>query len=142
MASWLVTQDERWAAAVPCSPITNWYSQHFTSNIPYFDSYFLDADVAQPGSRYYSRSPVLQVSRVRTPCLNMAGALDRCTPATQAQEFHQDLLGAGVESQLVVYPNEGHGVRAFPTLIDFCCRVLDWFQRHMPAHPDEDAGGT
>ena len=133
MSSWLVTQDQRWAAAVPVSPVTDWYSQHFTSNIPYFDQLFLDADETDPGSRFHSRSPVLQAARVTTPCLNVAGALDRCTPPTQAQEFHQALLEHGVTSQLVVYPQEGHGVRAFPALIDFCARVLDWFQEHMPA---------
>ncbi|MFN2538605.1 MAG: alpha/beta hydrolase family protein, partial [Mycobacteriales bacterium] len=132
MSSWLVTQDQRWAAAVPISPVTDWYSQHFSSNIPYFDQLFLAADETEPGSRFHSRSPVMQASRVTTPCLNVAGALDRCTPPTQAQEFHQALLEHGVESQLVIYPLEGHGVRAFPALNDFCTRLLDWFERHMP----------
>ena len=133
MSSWLVTQDQRWAAAVPVSPVTNWYSQHFTSNIPYFDALFLDGDPEVPGDKFHSRSPVAHASKVTTPCLNVAGALDRCTPPTQAQEFHQALLEHGVESQLVIYPQEGHGVRAFPALTDFCARVLDWFQTHMPA---------
>ena len=133
MSSWLVTQDQRWAAAVPVSPVTNWYSQHFTSNIPYFDALFLDGDPEVPGDKFHSRSPVAHASKVTTPCLNVAGALDRCTPPTQAQEFHQALLEHGVASQLAIYPQEGHGVRAFPALTDFCARVLDWFQTHMPA---------
>ncbi len=33
----------------------------------------------------------------------------------------------------VIYPEEGHGVRNFPAVIDFCARALDWFQRFMPA---------
>ena len=136
MSSWLVTQDSRWAAAVPVSPVTNWYSQHSTSNIPYFDQIFLDSDPADPGGRHHSRSPVMAAHRASTPCLNIAGALDRCTPATQAQEFHQALLEHGVESQLVVYPQEGHGVRSFPALIDFCTRVVDWFGSHMPARTE------
>ena len=133
MSSWLVTQDARWAAAVPLSPVTDWYSQHFTSNIPYFDALFLDGDPESPGDNFHARSPVLQASKVRTPCLNVAGALDRCTPPTQAREFHQALLEHGVESELVIYPQEGHGVRAFPAQIDLCTRVVSWFQRHMPA---------
>lgn len=131
MSAWLVTQDQRWAAAVPTSPVVNWYSQHFTSNIPHFDTMFLNGQPQQPGSRYHRRSPVLHADRVRTPCLNVAGALDRCAPPTQAQEFHQALLERGVRSALAVYPQEGHGVRAFPALIDYCARVLDWFDQHM-----------
>lgn len=133
MSSWLVTQDQRWAAAIPSSPVTNWYSQHFTTNIPFFDALFLDGNPEVPGDKFHSRSPVAFASKVRTPCLNIAGALDRCTPPTQAREFHQALLEHGVESMLAIYPQEGHGVRAFPALIDYCARTLDWFQRHMPA---------
>lgn len=135
MSAWLVTQDSRWAAAMPTSPVTDWYSQHFTSNIGHFDALFLAGDPEKPGDNFHARSPVLHASSVRTPCLNVAGALDRCTPPTQAQEFHQALLEFGVESELVIYPQEGHGVRAFPALIDYCTRVLDWFERHMPAQP-------
>jgi dipeptidyl aminopeptidase/acylaminoacyl peptidase len=131
MSAWLVTQDQRWAAAVPTSPVTNWYSQHFTSNIPYFDALFLDGNPELPGDKFHLRSPVAHASKVRTPCLNVAGALDRCTPPTQAQEFHQALLEHGVESTLAIYPQEGHGVRAFPALIDYGTRVLDFFNKHM-----------
>ncbi len=133
MASWLVTQDQRFAAAVPVSPITDWYSQSFTSNVSGWGTDFLQADPEQPGTTAHTRSPVLHASKVRTPCLNVAGANDRCTPPGQAREFHQALLAHGVESVLAVYPQEGHGVRAYPATIDFLARVLSWFHRHMPA---------
>jgi dipeptidyl aminopeptidase/acylaminoacyl peptidase len=73
----------------------------------------------------------VHASKVRTPCLNIAGALDRCTPPTQAQEFHQALLEHDIESALAIYPEEGHGIRAFPAVIDYTTRVLDWFEAHM-----------
>ena len=131
MASWLVTQDQRFAAAVPQSPVTNWYSQHFTSNIGHFDKLFLDGDPELPGDKFHTRSPVAHASKVTTPCLNITGALDRCTPPTQALEFHNALLEHGVTSTLVVYPQEGHGVRAFPTQIDQTTRILDFFGEHL-----------
>jgi dipeptidyl aminopeptidase/acylaminoacyl peptidase len=96
---------------------------------------FLDADPERPDTTFHSRSPVLAASRARTPCLTVAGALDRCTPPGQAQEFHQALRANGVESVLAVYPEEGHGVKAFPALTDFLTRVVMWFERHMPPGP-------
>ncbi|OUZ12412.1 S9 family peptidase [Aeromicrobium sp. PE09-221] len=135
MSSWLVTQDQRFAAAVPISPVTDWYSQSFTSNIAGWGNAFLRSDPEVPGSLAHTRSPVLQASKVRTPCLNVAGALDRCTPPTQAREFHQALTGHGVDSALAIYPQEGHGVRAYPAMIDFLTRVVQWFDTYMPVEP-------
>lgn len=133
MSAWLVTQDQRWAAAVPTAPVVDWYSLHYTTNISFFDALFLASDPEEPGNKFHLRSPAMHASNARTPCLMIAGALDRCTPPTQAQEFHQALLQHGVESSLVIYPHEGHGVRNFPAIIDYCTRTVEWFQRHMPA---------
>ena len=36
MTSWLVTQDDRFAAAVALSPHTNQISEHLLGNIPHF----------------------------------------------------------------------------------------------------------
>ncbi|KZB80238.1 hypothetical protein AVL48_14210 [Amycolatopsis regifaucium] len=133
MSSWLVTQDSRFAAAVPISPVTDWYSQRFMSNIASWGDRFLDGDPETPGTLVHTRSPVLHASKVRTPCLNVAGALDRATPSGQAREFHQALRANGVPSALVIYPEEGHGVRAYPAQIDLLARVLRWFERYLPA---------
>jgi dipeptidyl aminopeptidase/acylaminoacyl peptidase len=133
LTCWLATQDQRWAAAVAVAPVTDWYSQHYTSNISHFDRHFLGADPTEPAGLFHQRSPVLHAHRVRTPFLLVAGGLDRCTPPTQAQEFHQALAEHGVLSRLAVYPQEGHGVRSFPAVIDFTARVLEWFTRHMPS---------
>ncbi len=70
--------------------------------------------------------------QVKTPVLNVCGALDRCSPPTQAQEFHNALVEHGAKSVLVTYPEEGHGVRGLPAMIDYSARVVDWFTRHMP----------
>jgi dipeptidyl aminopeptidase/acylaminoacyl peptidase len=127
MSSWLVTQDSRFAAAAPVSPVINWYSQHGTSQIPWFDAYFLEDSPANPTGRFYSRSPGMFVDRVRTPCLILAGALDKNTPPTQALEFHQGLLEHGQESVLVVYPKDGHSLRGYPAYLDTAARILTWF---------------
>lgn len=133
MSSWLITQDQRFAAAVPIAPVINWYSQHHTSNIGFFDAIFLDDDPYAATGRYHDRSPVMHAGNARTPTLLVAGARDRCTPPTQAVEFHNALRENGVETELVIYPEEGHGVRNLPARIDFATRLLTWFQRHMPA---------
>lgn len=69
-------------------------------------------------------------SRVRTPTLQLTGALDQNTPPTQALEFHRSLLEHGVESVLVTYPTAGHGIRSFPEVLDATARYVGWFLKY------------
>jgi dipeptidyl aminopeptidase/acylaminoacyl peptidase len=134
MSAWLVTQDQRFKAAVAGSPVTQWYSFTFTTNIPRWGLWFLDnADPEETGNQVHTRSPVLHASKARTPTLLTAGAKDRCTPAGQAREFYQALVGHGVDAEMVVYPGEGHGVSRFPAITDYLTRLVTWFERYMPA---------
>lgn len=131
MSAWLITQDRRFAAAIPMAPITNWVSQHLTTNIPSFDPVYLDSKFNDAAGKHFSRSPVMFAHRVRTPALIVCGALDRCSPPGQAQEFHNALLLNGATSTLLTYPQEGHGIRGLPAAIDLSARVVDWLTRHM-----------
>ena len=137
MSAWLITQDQRLAAAVVTAPITDWQSFGHTSNIPSFAEIFLGAS---PSTREGTLpSPVRYADRVRTPTLTVVGALDRCTPPSQGEQFHRALLRHGrVESVLVAYPNVAHGPRRRPESIDSAARMLGWFSQHMPARSPDD----
>jgi dipeptidyl aminopeptidase/acylaminoacyl peptidase len=135
ISAWLITQDPRFAAAVPISCVSNFYSQHRTSQIPYFDELFLNASASEPGGKFFERSPVMHAARVRTPTLQLTGALDQNTPPTQALEFHRSLLENGVRSVLVTYPTAGHGIRSFPEVIDATTRYVSWLVDHFQRAP-------
>lgn len=133
MTCWLVTQDTRFAAAVAVAPVTNWVSGRLTATVPSCCDILMLERMDNPEGRFFTRSPVFFAERVKTPTLSICGALDRITPAGQAREFHAALQLAGVESMLVTYPLEGHGIRQMPASFDFTARVVDWFRAHMPA---------
>lgn len=130
MTAWLVTQSDRFSAAVAISPVTNWYSQHHASNIGHWDQLFLCDDPTAAGE-YFKRSPIMFAANATTPTLLTAGEQDRCTPPGQAIEFYGALEAAGVAAELAIYPEEGHGVDNFPAVIDSCTRCLRWFERHL-----------
>ncbi|KAH8820217.1 acylaminoacyl-peptidase [Xylogone sp. PMI_703] len=131
MSAWLITQSDRFAAAVPSSPVTDWVSLHTTCNNGSFDQDFLQENPYSRNGLYFSRSPLNFAGRYPTPVLQIAGELDRCTPATQAIQYHNALIEHGVTSVVAVYPGEGHGVKAFPAVVDYCSRVLSWFRDYM-----------
>lgn len=131
LAAWLPTQYPHFAASVPISAITDWFSNYNTSNIGYFDELFFQSSPRTPGGVYHSRSPVMFAGKHKTPFLQIAGRLDRCVHPSQAEEYHKALTDAGVKSVLAMYPQEGHGVRQDAAYLDLCTRVIAWFDDHM-----------
>ncbi len=128
-SAWLTTLTDRFAASIPISPISDWYLQLLSSNER---SRLLDDKPYDPDGLYVRRSPLRYVHRCHTPTLQLVGTADQCTPPAQAHYYHTALLEHGVKSCIVEYPQEGHGVREFPALIDACCRMQSWFDNYMP----------
>jgi dipeptidyl aminopeptidase/acylaminoacyl peptidase len=132
MSCWLPVVDQRFKAAVAISPVTDYYSQHWNSNIGAWDSWFLGGRPEDGAEQYRARSPVFFADRVTTPTLLTAGTEDRCTPPGQAMEFYRALHARGVPVEVTIYPGEGHGVRKFPAYLDLVTRSTAWFERFMP----------
>jgi dipeptidyl aminopeptidase/acylaminoacyl peptidase len=133
MSCWLPVVDQRFRASVAISPVSDYYSQHWNSNIGSWDSWFLGGKPEDGAAHYRERSPVFFADRVETPTLLTAGTEDRCTPPGQAMEFYRALREHGVPVEVAIYPGEGHGVRTFPAFLDLVTRSTAWFERFMPA---------
>ena len=131
MACWAVTQTDRFAASLPMAVVTDWVSFHSTTNIGQFDRLYLQADPYDAHGDYTRRSPVYHAHKSKTPTLIFHGEDDLCTPLSQAVEFHNALVAAGCETELVVYPREGHGWTERGHQIDSWNRMRDWLARHV-----------
>jgi dipeptidyl aminopeptidase/acylaminoacyl peptidase len=135
LGAWLIGQDQRFTGAVISAPMTNYISQHLLSNISHYVELFLQDDYKNLDGKYMQRSPIIYAHQVNTPTLSLCGALDRCTPAAEATQFHNALLENGVKSVLVNYPLEGHGIKGIPAMLDYSARIFTWLTQHMQA-PD------
>lgn len=133
MSAWLPTQSERFAAAIPMSPVGNWYSQHRTTQIPEFDEIMLDASPWAEAGAYFERSPAFFKHRKKVPTLVMAGGIDRSTPPSQAEECYFAAVRSGSPAELVIYPNAGHSMRSYPEYLDSAARILWWLDKYV--HP-------
>lgn len=132
MAAWIPTRDARFKASVAVSPVTDWWSERFDSSLGAWVGDFLGGQPHDVPDEYTGRSPVLGVAAVTTPVLLTAGRHDRATPVGQAVEFYRALRERGVPTEVVVYPQEGHGVSAFPAVLDLMTRTVAWFERFLP----------
>jgi dipeptidyl aminopeptidase/acylaminoacyl peptidase len=131
MACWAVTQTDRFAAALPFAVVTDWVSFHFTTNIGQFDRLYLQADPYDASGDYTRRSPLYHAAKCKTPTLIVHGEDDLCTPLGQALEFHNALVEAGCETELVVFPREGHGWSERGHQVEAWNRIRVWLARHL-----------
>jgi dipeptidyl aminopeptidase/acylaminoacyl peptidase len=133
MSAWIPCLTQMFKAGVSRSPCTDWVLMYLTSNIGEFVRIFVDGDPSDPDSQYRTRSPLQQADRIRTPLLFTAGLRDLACPPSQAHTMYSALVQRGVDAGLVVYPEEGHDVKRHEALIDQCARLVEWFERYLPA---------
>ncbi len=80
----------------------------------------------------YARwSPNMFVKNFNTPTLVTCGELDFRVPYTQSLELYTALQRNGVESKLVVFPDEGHWILKPQNSAFWYHTVLDWFDKHL-----------
>lgn len=131
MTMWTVTQTNRFRAAVAGAGLANWQS-YYGENlidrwmIPYFGASVYD----NPGV-YAKSSPITFIKQVKTPTLVVVGERDAECPAPQSFEFWHALKTLGVETQLVVYPGEGHAFHEPKNRSDVLRRTLAWFDENL-----------
>jgi len=80
----------------------------------------------------YARwSPNMFVRNFKTPTLVTAGELDFRVPYTQSLELFTALQRNGVESKLILFPDEGHWILKPQNSAFWYHTVLDWFDKHL-----------
>ncbi len=85
----------------------------------------------QPEARaiYERMSPFNRVDRVVTPTLILGGEEDWNVPIINSEQLFLALKRLGVPTELVVYPDEHHGIARPSYQRDRYTRYLDWFER-------------
>jgi dipeptidyl aminopeptidase/acylaminoacyl peptidase len=128
-----VTQTTRFKAAVAGAGISDWKSYYGENSIDQWMVPFFGKTVYDDAGIYAKSSAIEYIKNVKTPTLVVVGDRDGECPAPQSFEFWHALRAEGVKTQLVVYPNEGHGFRDPAHRRDVLERALYWFETEMPA---------
>jgi dipeptidyl aminopeptidase/acylaminoacyl peptidase len=131
MAMWAVTQTQRFRAAVAGAGLSNFQSYYGENRIDQWLIPFFGASVYDDPAVYWRSSPIAFIKNAKTPTLVLVGERDAECPAPQSREFWHALKTLGVETELVIYPNEGHAIVEPEHQRDIVRRSLDWFDRHM-----------
>ena len=130
MAAWAVTQTTRFKAAVSGAPVIDMASEFGTENGSAYDEWFYGTPYEQLDG-FIKSSPITFVKNVKTPTLLLQGEDDTTDPIGQSQQFYRGLKRYGVESDLVLYPREPHGLREEKHLIDRLTRIIGWYDKYL-----------
>jgi dipeptidyl aminopeptidase/acylaminoacyl peptidase len=137
MAAWAVTQTQRFKAAVSGAPVIDMASEFGTENGPAYDEWFYGTPYEKDTlDGVIKSSPITFVRNAKTPTLLLQGEDDTTDPIGQSQQFYRGLKRYGVESDLVLYPREPHGLREEQHLLDRLTRIVAWYDKYLkPAPP-------
>ena len=131
MTEYAITHTTRFKAAVAQAGHSDFFSLYGTSDIR------AGMRIFTPESPYYNRkkydeaSPITLIRNCRTPTLLIHGINDRGVPVGQAYEFYTGLKDVGVETEMIVYPREGHSLQEYSHQLDMQKRVIAWFDKHL-----------
>jgi dipeptidyl aminopeptidase/acylaminoacyl peptidase len=133
MTNWVITQTNRFKAAVSMASVSNLVSFYATSLYQdlvhaEFNGFPWDAENF---TLLWKWSPLAHVKHVTTPTLFIHGELDNDVHITQAEEMFTAMRRRGIEAALARYPREGHGFREPKHILDRTERTLAWFDRFL-----------
>jgi len=85
--------------------------------------------------------PFFQADRIKTPTLFLGGDRDFNVPLAGGEQMYQALKSQNIETQLVIYPGQFHGISLPSYQRDRLERYLAWYDKHLkpaktnPAEP-------
>ena len=130
MTQWAIGHSQRFRAAVSGQGVFDQAAEFGTENGPADDEWAFGLPWEHP-EVFARNSPASSIRFARTSTLIVHGEDDRTNPVGQSMALYRALKHYGVESQLIIYPGEGHLPHQEKHQIDILRRMLDWYDRHL-----------
>ncbi|MBX7208135.1 MAG: S9 family peptidase [Verrucomicrobiaceae bacterium] len=130
MTSWLVGHTNQFRAAAAQNAVTDLNVMWHYSDLQSWTEWDMSGLPWEVPERMREHSPLTYANKVRTPTLILHSLNDRRCPMPMGRMFHRALQKNGVDTQMVIYPDEGHPIKQLPHREDVLRRVLEWFEGH------------
>ena len=141
MTNWMVTQTNRFNAAVTLRSISNMYTKYGVADNGWTGnrSGFAGKDLWDSEDFIMSRSPIRYAPNVKTPILIIHSEEDhRCT-MEQAEQWYTALKRLGVTTEFVRFRGENHELSRSgkpQNRADRLRQILRWFETYIPANKE------
>ena len=131
LTNYVIAQDRRFKAAVSGASISNVLAGYGTDQ--YVREYEVELGVPWKAADTWIKLsfPFLHADRITTPTLFLCGDKDFNVPLLNSEQMYQALRSLGVETQLVIYPGQHHGINKPSYRRDRLERYLAWYDKHL-----------
>jgi dipeptidyl aminopeptidase/acylaminoacyl peptidase len=129
--NYTIATDTRFKAAVSGAGVSNMLAAYGTDQ--YIRQYENEVGLPWKDIQPYLKIsyPFYEAERIKTPTLFMCGEYDFNVPLINSEQMYQALKSLGVETQLVIYPAQYHGLTKPSYLRDRAERYVAWFDRFL-----------
>ena len=134
LSDWLITQTNEFKAAIPIAGISNLISYNYMTYYNQYEEMEFGQFFHQGRlmDEAWERSALKHVANVHTPTMLVHGENDPDVPIAEAEQYFVALKDAGVDTIMVRYPREGHGLHETKHQIDLIDRSVVWYENHFP----------
>ena len=133
LTNWVITQTQRFSAAVVGAGISNWISDYGTADIPRTkESEFYGAPWEAKGAETLLKwSPVMRAGSVTTPTLFVHGESDLRVPIEQGEQMYTALRKRKVPARFIRYPDTYHGGWTPWNTVHRYHHELEWWRQYL-----------
>ena len=146
LTNWVITQTDRFAAAVSQRDIADWSNFWYVADFTLFQpTWFRKAPWEDPED-YRARSPITYIERVKTPLMLIEGEADYRTPPMAGGEMmFRALKYRHIPTVMVRFPDESHELSRSGKpwhRIERLEHIVGWFDKWLMGKPmpQYDAG--
>lgn len=135
LSCWIVGQTDRFKAAIPQNPVTNWVSFYGVSDIGvWFAVEELGGHPHEIPEIYAKCSPITYAHRCKTPTLMVQSEHDWRCPAEQSEQFYTVLRANGCTVEMLRQPGGSHSASSIGAINlrrGHNNAMLDWFGKYV-----------
>ena len=144
LSCWIVGHTDRFKAAVPENPVTNWVSFYGVSDIgPWFSTRELGGHPHEIPEVYRRCSPITYAHNCTTPTLLVQGESDYRCPAEQSEQFYTVLKANGCVVEMLRLPESPHAgsIEGDPAIRKAQNEaLLEWMDRYVKGNRNDQGG--
>ncbi|MFO8036396.1 MAG: S9 family peptidase [Anaerolineales bacterium] len=135
MTVWIIGHTDRFEAAVTQRCVSNWLSMYGSSDVNWaFQREFGDEAPWENFENYWRLSPIKYIGNATTPTLVIHSENDFRCPIEQGEQVFVSLKKQGVDTEMVRFPGEPHGLsRGGRTdrRVERLGHIQRWFDRYL-----------